>query len=39
MSTPFAPDAELDREEPPFDIAVVVDLVRSFEKALRAHQL
>ncbi|MGI9042745.1 MAG: HEAT repeat domain-containing protein [Gemmatimonadaceae bacterium] len=39
MSTQIVPDAELDREEPPFDIAVIVDLMRSFEKALRAHQL
>ncbi|MGK2963658.1 MAG: HEAT repeat domain-containing protein [Gemmatimonadaceae bacterium] len=39
MSTQIAHGAELDREELPFDIAVVVDLMRSFEKALRAHQL
>lgn len=39
MSTQIAPHAELDGEELPFDVAVVVDLMRSFEKALRAHQL
>ena len=39
MSTPVTAEPALDGFEPPFEPALIEDLMRVFEKAVRAHQL
>jgi HEAT repeat protein len=39
MSTPVTAEPALDGLEPPFEPALIEDLMRVFEKAVRAHQL